>query len=319
MVDHPGTRARILEIVDQRHAALVSDTASVSPFVAGDEAAGGIKERLVELALAVLRTAIRDGVLDGRAAEVTELATCAVEHALPTRKVGVLLHLVERTLLDELALDDGLGATSDEWPVVVRLVHTAAYEALAITAEHAIEVGAATVGDTRTTLLSRAVLEIALEKELRRAARFNHPMAFLLLDVDRLTDLNEAHGYGFGDRVLERIGIVMRTYFREHDWVARHGEDSFAVLLPETPAGHARPLAEQVRQMVEERLSLQDHRTGVPAPVTVSVAVVAADSISGPVTSAQVLAQAEDALRRAKGGGRNRVEEIVMPGGYSVP
>ncbi len=39
----------------------------------------------------------------------------------------------------------------------------------------------------------------------------------------------------------------------------------------------------------------------------------------GVITSAQVLAQAEDALRRAKGGGRNRVEEIVMPGGYSVP
>ena len=156
-------------------------------------------------------------------------------------------------------------------------------------------------------------LELAIEKELRRAERFGHPLAFLLLDIDRLSDLNVAHGYGFGDRILERIGIVMRSYFREHDWVARHGEDSIAVLLPETPTAHAEPLAEQVRKMVEERLALQDHRTSEAVPVTVSVAVLVADAVSGPVTSAHVLTQAGQALMRAKVGGRNRVERIEMP------
>lgn len=313
MVDHPATRGQIVDILDDHQPALVSDASAVSPFAAGEEAAGGVKERLVELALAVLRTAVRDGVVDVRTPEVTDLAVCAAEHALPTRKLAALIHLVERTMLDELALDDGIGATSEGWPLVVRIVHTGAYEALAATAEHAFEVGAAIVDDARTTLLSRAVMEIAIEKELRRAERFGHPLAFLLLDVDRLSALNEAHGYGFGDRVLERIGIVMRSYFREHDWVARHGEDSFAVLLPETPTAHAEPLAEQVRKMVEERLSLQDHRTSEPVPVTVSVAVLVADVVSGPVTSAQVLDQAGQALMRAKVGGRNRVERIEMP------
>ena len=176
-----------------------------------------------------------------------------------------------------------------------------------------MRVGAPIVTDPVTTVHSRAVLDTALEKELRRAERFGHPLAFLLLDVDRLSDLNLAHGYGFGDRVLERIGIVMRAYFREHDWVARHGEDSFGVLLPETPTAHAEPLAEQVRKMVEERLALQDHRTEQAVPITVSVAVLVADTVDGPITTADVLAQAEQALARAKVGGRNRVERIVMP------
>ena len=105
----------------------------------------------------------------------------------------------------------------------------------------------------------------------------------------------------------------MRAYFREHDWVARHGEDSFGVLLPETPTAHADPLAEQVRKMVEERLALQDHRTDQAVPVTVSVAVLVADTVDGPITPAEVLAQAEQALTRAKVGGRNRVERLVMP------
>ncbi len=311
-MDHAGTRTRIVEIVDLRRSALTSDAAAVSPFAAGDEAAGEVRERLVDLTLAVLRKALRDGAVDRRTPEVTELAACTAQQGLVANRVAALVHLVERTMLDELALDDTVGATSEAWPVVVRLVHTAAYEALAVTAEHAMEVGSSVVEDALTTLLSRAVLEVAIEKELRRAERYGHPLAFLLLDVDRLSDLNLAHGYGFGDRVLERIGIVMRTYFREHDWVARHGEDSVAVLLPETPTAHAGPLAEQVRQMVEERLSLQDHRTGEPAPVTVSVAVLMADRVSGPVTGRQVLTQAEQALVRAKVGGRNRGELIEM-------
>ncbi len=314
-MDHPAIRARIVAILDRRQAALASDAASVSPFAAGDKAAGEVREHLVALTLAVLRTSLRDADLDRRGPEVTELAVSCAGQQLAPRQLAALIHLVERTLLDELALDDEIGATSEPWPVVVRLVHTSAYDALAVTADHAFEVGSRVVEDARTTLHSRAVLELAIEKELRRAERFGHPLAFLLLDVDRLSDLNVAHGYGFGDRVLERIGIVMRTYFREHDWVARHGEDSFAVLLPETPTAHAEPLAHQVRKMVEERLSLQDHRTGEPVPITVSVAVLVADShaVSGSVRGAHVLAQAEQALMRAKAGGRNRVERIEIP------
>src|SRR6185503_3893319 len=143
--------------------------------------------------------------------------------------------------------------------------------------------------DPLTTVYTRWVLDSALEKEIRRAERFGHPFALVLLDVDHLSDLNLAHGYGFGDRILERIGIVMGNFFREHDWVARHGEDTFAVVLPETGPDNAEHLAEQARKTVEERLALQDHRTEANVPVTVSVAVLIAESVDSSVNARQVL------------------------------
>ena len=312
-MDHGPIRARIIDILDEHREALTSDATAVLPFAEGKAVTTEDWGRLVELALAVLRASASEGALDWRGPETTDLSTCAADHLVGLRQVAALLHLVERTLLDELALDDAIGTTSDAWPVVARVVRTASFDAVASIGEQAMRVRSPIVTDPVTTLHSRAVLDVALEKELRRAERFGHPLAFLLLDVDRLSELNLAHGYGFGDRVLERIGIVMRAYFREHDWVARHGEDSFGVLLPETPTAHAEPLAEQVRKMVEERLALQDHRTDQAVPVTVSVAVLVADTVDGPITPAEVLAQAEQALTRAKVGGRNRVERIVMP------
>src|SRR5690606_36580886 len=142
---------------------LVSDAAAVSPFAAGAEAAGEARERLVDLTLSVLRASIRDGELDRRGPEVTDLATYGAENRLAPRQFAALAHHGERTLLDELALDDTIGATSDAWPVVVRLTHTAAYDALAVTAAHALAVGSAVVNDALTTLHSRAVLELAIE------------------------------------------------------------------------------------------------------------------------------------------------------------
>ena len=86
----------------------------------------------------------------------------------------------------------------------------------------------------------------------------------ILFDVDHLSSINKEHGYGVGDEILERLGILIRKYFRQHDWVARHSEDSMAVLLTRTDAEHASELAERVRRTVEERLGFADHRTDQP-------------------------------------------------------
>jgi diguanylate cyclase (GGDEF)-like protein/excisionase family DNA binding protein len=131
----------------------------------------------------------------------------------------------------------------------------------------------------------------------------------MLLDVDNLSAINQAHGYGVGDRILERAGILMRSYFREHDWVARFAEDTIAVLLPETIPADAISLAERTRTMIEERLTFRDHRTEQPIVVTVSVAVASARALEGePIDQVKWITEAEAALERAKTGGRNRVE-----------
>ena len=113
-----------------------------------------------------------------------------------------------------------------------------------------------------------------LAKEVERAGRFGYPISLILFDVDHLSAINEDHGYGVGDKILERLGILIRSYFRQHDWVARHSEDSIAVLLPAPTRTTPAELAERVVSTVEARLGTIDHRNDTPVPVTLSAAVV---------------------------------------------
>src|SRR6185295_3318371 len=128
--------------------------------------------------------------------------------------------------------------------------------------------------DPLTTLYTRTVMDAVLTKEIERAGRFGYPLALVMFDVDNLGDINQSCGYGVGDRVLERLGILVRGFFRQHDWVARHGEDSIAILLTGPDASHAADLAERVRKTVEERLEFVDHRTERPVAVTLSAAAI---------------------------------------------
>ena len=140
-------------------------------------------------------------------------------------------------------------------------------------------------------------------------------MSLILFDVDRLSTINQEHGYGVGDRILERIGILIRQYFRQHDWAARHSEDSFAVLLTRTDADRVSELAESVRATVEERLGFTDHRTDRAVAVTLSAAVINLRlAIGDVIDSERLLADAEIAVDRAKQQGRNRVQRVD---GYS--
>jgi diguanylate cyclase (GGDEF)-like protein len=154
-----------------------------------------------------------------------------------------------------------------------------------------------------------------LAKEVERAARFGDRMSLILLDVDHLSAINQEHGNGVGDKILERLGILIRNYFRQHEWVARYSEDSIAVLLSRTDADRASDLAERVRRTVEERLVFVNHLTERAVPVTVSAAIINMTIAVGDlVDTERLMADAEAAVKRAKRQGRNRVERVD---GYS--
>jgi diguanylate cyclase (GGDEF)-like protein len=159
------------------------------------------------------------------------------------------------------------------------------------------------------------MLDAVLAKELERAARYADAVSLILFDVDHLSTINQEHGYGVGDRILERLGILIRQYFRQHDWVARHSEDSIVVLLTRTDGDRVSELAERVRATVEERLGFIDHRDDRAVVVTLSAAVINLRVAIGDVIDPErLLADAEIAVDRAKQKGRNRVERVD---GYS--
>ena len=213
-------------------------------------------------------------------------------------------------MLDELALDERLGATSEPWPVVAHSIRAGALEVIAAFAERAG--GHHSLRDQLTTLIAGHVFDLVLEQEALRALRHHHGVAMILFDIDDMSQLNRAHGYGAGDRLLERLGILARRFFRTHDWVARHGDDSIAVLLPETTLDQAATLAARFCETVKQRLVLVDHKTDTLTAVTVSAAAVGTDLVQAEIDPAYILAEADAALVRAKMNGGNRVERVAL-------
>jgi diguanylate cyclase (GGDEF)-like protein len=291
---------------------ITDDTVAIFPY-SGAEALDTEYCRATGLLLAqLLAFAVRDGRLDARGASVADLHRLVLERALSTERLFTFAYLTERAALDEMALDQTIGATSEPWPLVAQLVRRASFDLLAAYTEHLrLEPSDAAVLDKLTTLHTRPLFDAVLAKEVERAIRNHSPISLILFDVDNLSLINQEHGYGVGDKILERLGILIRQYFRQYDWVARHTEDSFAVLLSGTDAGHAAELAERVRATVEDRLGFTDHRNDRPVAVTISAAVVNMQAAANhAIDTERLLADAEAAIARAKQQGRNRVERI---------
>jgi diguanylate cyclase (GGDEF)-like protein/excisionase family DNA binding protein len=258
--------------------------------------------------LGLLSLAVEDGDLDNRQSTIDELA--AFSPPLTARDLIHALHRLERAVLDELALHERLGATSEPWPVVAHSIRAATLEIIIAFTER---IGVRTaLRDALTTLISRPVFDLVLQQEAQRALRHEHGIAMILFDIDDLSLLNRSHGYGAGDRLLERLGILARRYFRTHDWVARHGPDSIAVLLPETTLDQAAALAARFVEMVRQRLVLVDHKTDAVTAVTVSASAVGTDLVQAEIDPGYVLAEAEAAMLRAKMNGGNRVERVAL-------
>jgi len=299
---------------------ITADTVAIFPYSGSEELDTEYCHRIGQLLTQLLAFAIRDARLDARGGFVGDLYRILGERSLSVERLFTFVYLTERTALDELALSETIGATSEPWPSVAQLVRRGSFDLLAAYAERTqLEPAGSTMTDRLTTLYSRVLFDAVLAKEVDKAGRFGHAMSIIMFDIDRLSAINEDFGYGVGDKVLERLGILLRTYFRQHDWVARYAEDSMVVLLTQTDPERAVELAERVRHTVEERLWFTDHRTDRQVPVTVSAAVVNVPvSVGDVIDPERLIAIGEAAIERAKRSGRNRVEIVDGSPGIQV-
>ena len=311
-------RAHVARSMQGRAETIITDAMAVQAFAGMGNVAPADRTRLADVIFQLITLAVREGPLDSRSAPVADLEQLMREADIDVRALFNVVYLLERSALDDLSNEESFGATSEPWPVIAQMLRRASFDVCAAFSETRDQ-GSSTITDSLTTLHTRAVFLAALEKEIQRSERFGHPFALILIDVDRLTEINVTHGYGAGDRVIERVGIVLRNYFRETDWVARSSGGTIAVLLPETQRAHADRLANRVRIMVPDRLQLHDYRSDYQFPVTVSVGVLVAESVGQSVQAEQLMVEAEAAVDRAKKAGRDRVEHAVAGTGRAAP
>jgi diguanylate cyclase (GGDEF)-like protein len=171
--------------------------------------------------------------------------------------------------------------------------------------------------DAMTGVGNRRHWEASLRQEVDRALRSRMPLSVLMVDVDNLKLLNDAHGHGCGDRALALVAEVLRDTCRSRDVAARFGGDEFALLLPRTRVSEAKVVAERVRTELARRREL----LGAPLASLVCVSIGIADLDAVPVvgrssdaaTADLLFESADRALYTAKSRGRDRVEVIEVP------
>lgn len=163
--------------------------------------------------------------------------------------------------------------------------------------------------DRLTQLHNRHKLDEAFQIEVQRARRYGTQFSVIILDVDSFKTVNDTFGHLVGDSVLVQVADTLSANVREMDLVGRWGGEEFLLLCPETGLDVAAELANRLRAVL----------AGTPLPpvdrVTASFGV-AAYHPGDDVTS--LLRRADDALYRAKSGGRDRVE-IAPPPGLTSP
>ncbi|MFI5213808.1 MAG: diguanylate cyclase [Gemmatimonadales bacterium] len=167
------------------------------------------------------------------------------------------------------------------------------------------------VTDPLTGLANRRRLMAEIEREVRRSDRLSHRFAVLMLDVDHFKKFNDTHGHPAGDELLKRLARALQELVREVDTAARYGGEEFMVILTETPAADAVRVGERIRARVsEEKFAPQAGAKEVGVTVSIGLAEFPADGN----TPESLIAAADQALYRAKEGGRNRVVAVSAGG-----
>lgn len=243
------------------------------------------------------------GEIDARLGELLAISPARV----PVRILYEAAAEVEHAVLDELAPDPDLGATSAAWPFVAARVRRGTLDLLARFTE-ALNASPELLYDPTTTLLTRRLLDIVLPQEVARAERHGRPLTLLVIAIDRLTALDATLGAGTSERVLERVGILTRRYFRVHDWLTRFDGNSVCAVLPDTEPETAAMLAERFRLLVRQRLVLEDHRDGTRMPVTLTIAVIGAHVMPAGIAHDEMLKAAAQAIGRGLMDGGDRTE-----------
>src|SRR5262245_58745977 len=105
--------------------------------------------------------------------------------------------------------------------------------------------------DALTALFNRRAYEERRVVEAARSARYGHPLALCVFDLDGFKSINDRYGHPAGDEVLQGVAKVIDSS-RLTDDAFRIGGDEFAVLMPETSLDGGKIAARRLAQALAE-------------------------------------------------------------------
>jgi diguanylate cyclase (GGDEF)-like protein len=157
--------------------------------------------------------------------------------------------------------------------------------------------------DHLTKLFNRRYMEDMLEREVRRAERNNLPIGFIMFDIDFFKDINDTFGHDAGDRVLETLGIFLKTSVRLEDIACRYGGEEFLLVMPGSDRANTVKRANEILDKVQLLSFETDGKALPPIHLSGGVAIYPEDTND----KQQVVIKADEALYEAKKTGRNKI------------
>ena len=153
--------------------------------------------------------------------------------------------------------------------------------------------------DGLTRLYNRSAAEGRISRRL--ALCESEPCALLVVDIDDLKHINDSFGHPEGDRTIRLVAEILESHFRRSDVIGRVGGDEFVVLLDGL---YEREKISELLLVLMERFDA--HRVGTENDYPLRVSIGAAIAKDAPVSFEWLYAQADQALYRAKRGGKGQ-------------
>jgi diguanylate cyclase (GGDEF)-like protein len=164
------------------------------------------------------------------------------------------------------------------------------------------------VTDGLTGAFNHKYFKERLVHEFERTKRFKTPLSLIMVDVDCFKNFNDMFGHQLGDEVLVALTKILKDNLRHFDIVARYGGEEFAVISPNTGGKECFILAERLKKMTECHEILWNDRSLM---ITISLGIATFNGTNFKNAN-ELLKAADDALYKAKSGGKNRLEVAAI-------
>ncbi len=194
------------------------------------------------------------------------------------------------------------GKTREWKPEDVQLV-TAIADQLAIAITHAhlfAQVRQQAITDGLTGLFNHVYFKNRLKEELKLADRKGTACSLIMIDLDKLKEINDNYGHPVGDAAIRMVASILKTILRSGDTAARYGGEEFAVILPETSLLEA--------ALIANRLCTQVASSNVPGLGRITASLGAASYPKQANSWEELVENADKALYKAKHSGRNQAQ-----------
>jgi len=161
--------------------------------------------------------------------------------------------------------------------------------------------------DELTALPNRRAFRQRLQDEVSRVQRYGQELSLAIIDLDSFKPINDTYGHPAGDAVLRAFAQRVLNRLRQHDLVARYGGEEFAILFPNTDLQGALLALQKVQTVsAKESLDYDGNKLELPTFSAGLANYHQGEGMDG------LIRRADDALYRAKHGGRNRIEVSVV-------